>query len=321
MASLAVACLGSVRQPLGAAAMTVGDADAAIAHFEAAHRANVCLGHRPAQAIAAAELAAALVARGRAGDAERAAALWPGAIADAERFGMTGRVAAWRAAAATDVSATVCRRDGELWTIGFGGRAAIVPHSVGMEYLGELIANAGVEIPAFELASGHVVTGRSGGPQVVLDDAAKAAYRRRIDELRAEVDDADAANDLERAARARHELDVLLDELRGAVGLGGRSRRFAADPERARVSVRKAIMRAIAAVRATDPALGADLAARLVTGTRCVFAAAPPRRRHRPSPERPAAVRRARGRGRATPRRCRRGTPRPPRRTHRRASG
>jgi hypothetical protein len=142
-----------------------------------------------------------------------------------------------------------------------------------MEYLAALMANAGTEIRAVELASGHAVNGRGDGPQVVLDDAAKVAYRRRIDELRADVDDAETCHDLERAARAREELDVVLDELRRAVGLGGRARRFGDDAERARVSVRKALIRALAAVRAADPILGAELAARVVTGTRCAFVA------------------------------------------------
>ncbi|MFT3852479.1 MAG: hypothetical protein QM733_07070 [Ilumatobacteraceae bacterium] len=277
MGSLAVTCLGSVRHVLGAAALTAGDLDAAVAHFDAARLADVRFGHRPAQAVATAELAAALGARGSPGDAERAAALWQEAIADADRFGMTGRAASWRAvAAAASTDADVrCHRDGHLWTVGLGERSVVVTHAVGMDYLAELIANAGVEIPAVELASNHTVTGRGDGPQVVLDDAAKAAYRRRVDELRAEVDDAEACHDLARAERARTELEVLLDELRRAVGLGGRSRRFGDDAERARVSVRKAITRALAAVRSADAALGADLAARVVTGTRCVFTASP----------------------------------------------
>ena len=109
----------------------------------------------------------------------------------------------------------------------------------------------------------------------MFDDAAKAAYRRRVEDLRAEIDDADVCNDIERAARAREELDVLLDELRRAAGLGGRTRNFAHDAERARVSVRKAIIRALAAVRAADPILAAELDFRLVTGTRCSFTSSP----------------------------------------------
>ncbi len=275
MASLGVACLGSVHHPLGVTAMTVGGADGAVAHFEAALVADVRLGNRPAHAIAAAELAAALEARGAPGDAGRAAAMRAAAIAAAERVGLTGWLATWRTASVPAPGA-VCRRDGGIWTFGLGGRTVAVPHSVGMDYLCELVANEGTEIAAVELASGHVVGGRRDGPQIVLDDAAKAAYRHRVEDLRAEIDDAEACHDIERAARSREELDVLLDELRRAVGLGGRTRRFADDAERARVSVRKAIMRAVNAVRAVDAVLGTQLAERIVTGTRCAFTATGP---------------------------------------------
>lgn len=279
MGSLAVACLGSVHHALGAVAVTVGDTDAAVAHFEAAIVADERFGHRPAHAIATAELAAALVTRGAPDDAERAARLWSLAIADAERYGLAGRRTEWTlaasaAATASTVSDAVCRRDGDVWTVGLGGRSVVVPHSVGLDYLRELIANAGTEIAAVELASGHTMSGRGEGTQIVLDDAAKAAYRERVEDLRADIDDAESCCDLERATRARLELDALLDELRRAAGLGGRTRRFGDDAERARVSVRKAIMRAVAAVRTADPVLGAQLAARIVTGTRCVFTAA-----------------------------------------------
>ena len=108
----------------------------------------------------------------------------------------------------------------------------------------------------------------------MLDARAAASYRQRIAELRSEVDEAEAWADLERAARARLELDAVLDELRRASGLGGRSRSFGDDAERARVSVHKALKRALRMITEVDPVLGAELASRTVTGMRCVYRAA-----------------------------------------------
>ena len=88
--------------------------------------------------------------------------------------------------------------------------------------------------------------------QPVLDDRAKATYRRRIEELQHEVDDADACADLERAARARAELDQFVAELARATGFAGRGRSFADEAERARVAVRKAIKRAVAMITEAD---------------------------------------------------------------------
>ena len=76
---------------------------------------------------------------------------------------------------------------------------------------------------------------------------------------------------MERAARARMELDALVDHLARSSGLRGASRHFADDTERARVSVHKALKRALRAIAAADPAVGNELAACVFTGFRCVY--------------------------------------------------
>jgi hypothetical protein len=53
-----------------------------------------------------------------------------------------------------------------------------------------------------------------------LDATAKAAYRARLTELGAELEEAEAGNDPARATRARAERDFLVAELARAVGLG-----------------------------------------------------------------------------------------------------
>ncbi len=275
MASLAVACFGSAHHPLGLAASTLGDLDRAIAHFEAAVVADLEIGNLPCHAIATASLAETLDRRGLPGDAERAGALWTSAIAVADRLGLTERARRWREHAGPTPN-VICNRDGGMWTIGAQNRLVTVSHSVGMDYLATLIAHPGVEIAAVELVSRYAV-GRADRPQVVLDDAAKTAYRRRVEDLRVEIDDADDCADIERASRARYELDVLLDELRRATGLGGRSRGFGHASERARVSVRKAITRALDALRAVDAEVAGELGSRVVTGVRCVFLDSPTR--------------------------------------------
>src|SRR5262249_41024587 len=61
----------------------------------------------------------------------------------------------------------------------------------------------------------------------LLDATAKASYKARLDDLRAELEEAERINDPARAASARHERDFLVGELARAVGLGGRDRRAA----------------------------------------------------------------------------------------------
>ena len=105
----------------------------------------------------------------------------------------------------------------------------------------------------------------------MLDDAAKAAYRTRVDELRSEIAQGEEWNDTERAARARAELEALTSELAAAVGLGGRDRQSASATERARVSVTRAIRSAIDRLSAESPALGGHLEATIRTGTYCSY--------------------------------------------------
>jgi non-specific serine/threonine protein kinase len=114
-----------------------------------------------------------------------------------------------------------------------------------------------------------------GDAGVLLDAAAKAAYKARIDELHAELEQAEGWNDPGRAARARQELEVLVAELARAVGLGGRDRRAAAHAERARLNATRAIRAAMANLAEANPALGRHLSLTVRTGRYCSYAPDP----------------------------------------------
>jgi DNA-binding SARP family transcriptional activator len=72
MASLGIACFGSVHHPLGTTALTTGDLDGAVTHLRAAVRRNLALAHWPAVVFSRRRLAEALVRRGGSGDAAAA---------------------------------------------------------------------------------------------------------------------------------------------------------------------------------------------------------------------------------------------------------
>ena len=101
----------------------------------------------------------------------------------------------------------------------------------------------------------------------MLDEPAKRAYRERIADLEAEVEQAHRWHDPERAARAEGELEALTHELGGALGLHGRDRRAASDSERARASVSKAIRSAVRRLEEQHPELGRHLSLAVRTGT------------------------------------------------------
>src|SRR5207253_1818499 len=109
----------------------------------------------------------------------------------------------------------------------------------------------------------------------VLDAQARAAYRHRIQELRADIDDALAAGQLEQAERLQAELDQLVAQLAQAFGLGGRERAAASAAERARLNVTRALRAATAKLAEAMPGAGDVLDRGLRTGLYCVYEPAP----------------------------------------------
>jgi non-specific serine/threonine protein kinase len=105
----------------------------------------------------------------------------------------------------------------------------------------------------------------------VLDAAAKADYRERLESLKEELDEARSFNDAGRASALHEELDFIAGELAAGVGLGGRSRKAASNAERARVNVQRRLKDALARIEEQSPELGRRLARAVRTGTFCVF--------------------------------------------------
>ena len=182
-------------------------------------------------------------------------------------------------------------REGDVWAFELSGRTVRVRDSKGIRHLAELLSRPGVEVHALDLvrvggdgeaaavaADAGLSVDAGAGAGSALDGAAKAAYRRRLEDLREEVEEAVQWRDPERAARAREEIDFIATELAAAVGLGGRDRPQASDAERARVNVTRAIKTAVRRLGAQDAELGAELRATVHTGLFC---------RHEPDPRRP----------------------------------
>jgi hypothetical protein len=161
--------------------------------------------------------------------------------------------------------------EGETWAIAFGGVEVHVRDSKGLRDLATLIARPGQEVAARDLvaAGGPTVVQRDTGP--LLDDTARAAYRKRIEDLRRELDAADDAGDASRSEAVQAELDLISDELRRATGLGGRSRRTASSDQRARTAVTGRIRDAIKRIDTVHPRLAEHLRASIRTGTACAY--------------------------------------------------
>ena len=189
----------------------------------------------------------------------------------------------------------VFRREGEYWTVRFDGSIVRLRDTKGLRQLARLLAHPGRELHATELeaAAGQAARGAPaesrdwaagaelavrpdlGDAGELLDATAKANYKARLDDLQAELEEAERFNDPVRAANARAERDFLVGELARAVGLGGRSRRAASHAERARLNATRAIRTAMANLARANPTLGRHLAATVRTGRYCSYSPDP----------------------------------------------
>lgn len=223
----------------------------------------------------------------RLGDHERAAALRANALGTYERIGASWWHERLLHASPDEVppddppatASVMTLRQGPpgAWMVGRGDDEHAVPARRGFEHLHALLSRPGTEVAALDLAGGPT-TVQQGGLGELADARALSAYRQRLQQIDAELDDADASGDQQRGDQLAEEREALLSELGAATGLRGRPRTTGSSEERARVTVRKAVAAAIEAIHAVDPVLARHLTTHVHTGLRC---------RYEPDPDAP----------------------------------
>jgi hypothetical protein len=286
---------GSAERSLGCLATVRSEFANAARHFEAALGANTRLGSRPWVAHTQLDYARMLVRRDTQDDREKALALLDRAAQTARELGMTSllektqalRVGAGASESDCDtarrsrpvVSVASFRREGEFWTIAHEETVVRMRDSKGLRYIAELLRHPGREFLAADLVA--LLAGSATGttrPAVargdagpLLDARSTEEYRARLLELRDELEEAEAINDIGRVEKSRAEIEFLRRELASAFGLGGRRRQAAAVPERVRVVVTKAIRTSLRKLEGDHPSLGRLLQRTIRTGTFCSY--------------------------------------------------
>jgi tetratricopeptide (TPR) repeat protein len=168
--------------------------------------------------------------------------------------------------------------DGRWCTAAHGDTRVRLPRSKGLRYLQELVRSPGVERHALDLVDlvegqgpGDVDRRSLGDAGELLDSTARAQYRRRIESLRANIEEALEAGRLDEAEALQGELDLLVAQLAQAFGLGGRSRVAASAAEKARLNVTRALRSALSKLEEELPGAGAALDRRIRTGVYCAY--------------------------------------------------
>ncbi|WP_052667390.1 hypothetical protein [Nitriliruptor alkaliphilus] len=231
------------------------------------------------------------------GNEDRALLELRAAHATFERIGAAGHASAAADACGTDATPpsggtawpvaadrAVFRCDGDTRLVEFAGRAVLVRDLKGLRYLARLLAEPGREFHVLDLVAaergdappstvfdpGELAPVTDGtGP--LLDEQAKAAYRRRLEEIDDDLAEAETNGDTARAALAAADRDFLLAELSRAVGLGGRDRTEGSHAERARTSVTRAVRYGLDRIAQHHPSLADHLAHTVRTGTYCAY--------------------------------------------------
>ncbi|MEZ5244154.1 MAG: hypothetical protein R2707_03590 [Acidimicrobiales bacterium] len=237
-------------------------------------------------------------ARQRSGDAAGARMEWEAARSAFDVFGAAlwaeraERLVAELPSVATssraDTGPTASfRRDGDTRTISFGDLTVLMRDLKGFRYVEQLLDQPGREFHVLDLVAidrGSLPPGPdaiheydmaavgTGEGLPVLDDEARAAYRRRLAEVDDDIEEATQMNDLGRIELARRDREYLVAELASAVGLGGRLRSTGGASERARTSVTRSLRYALSRLGEHHPAVAAHLDQSVRTGTYCAYA-------------------------------------------------
>lgn len=285
---------GPVATRLGMLAAVMDRWDEAEAHFAAGLEHCRALRSPTFTALNLSEHARMLLARAGRGDGEQALTLLVEAEVICKKHGIAAvleRVVRDRARAEHGRAEDKMRfsREGEYWSIRFGGDVIHMKGTRGLGYLAQLLANPGTEIHVLDLSAAPGPSSPRSGAMTAaeaaqagirvsnlegieaLDEQAKASYRQRLTELEEDLEEARAFNDPQREALLDEEMATLTRELTAAVGLGGANRKWGSPSERARVNVTRSIRSSIAAIGESSPALGRHLEATVRTGTFCAY--------------------------------------------------
>lgn len=193
------------------------------------------------------------------------------------------------------VQRTIFRREGETWTLEYGGQTTHLKDRKGLRYLAHLLGRPGEQVHVLDLVraiEGGPMTGSAigrategeraeesltaglgdAGPR--LDDEAKAQYGHRLRELKVRRELAEELGNEDEVDEIALEVEAIERELRAGFDVRGRPRREASAAERARTNVQKLIEDARKQIAAQHPSLAQHL--RYVrTGIYCSYDTGP----------------------------------------------
>lgn len=175
----------------------------------------------------------------------------------------------------------IFRREGEAWTLEFGGHTTRLKDRKGLHYLAHLLGRPGEKVHVLDLVravegvpaargslrrvtegelaeQGLLTTGfGDAGPR--LDDETKARYGSRLRDLQEQRELAEELGNEEDLDRIEGEVEAIERELRAGFDVHGRPRRDASAAERARTNVKNLIEDVRKRISESHPSLAQHL--------------------------------------------------------------
>lgn len=187
------------------------------------------------------------------------------AVADALERGEVGTVASL----CTAGNQAVFRREGEYWTVSYGGKTVHLKDRVGLRYIHTLLRAPSEDIPVLSLMGGALeLCARGAEPRRSTTARASRAWqemRATLQDLEDACEEAERNNDFARVAAIRQRRGVLLRSVME------RRNELLPTVERARVAVSKAIQRVLATMRCIHPELAAYFKQTIHLGYACRY--------------------------------------------------
>jgi hypothetical protein len=106
---------------------------------------------------------------------------------------------------------------------------------------------------------------------VVLDQKSLKDFKEHLMWIAEELDEAEAHKDSDKITKLKEEHDRILEQLRKAYGLGGKSREFSDPGEKARKSVQAAVSRSLKRIQREHRDLWRHLYNSIATGYWCLY--------------------------------------------------
>ena len=169
---------------------------------------------------------------------------------------------------------SIFKKEQAIWHFEFDGLEVTMPDLKGFHDISALLATPEKDIHCTELMGSE---GSMDENNFVIDGQARLAYKKHINELQQDIEEAEENNDIGKKEVLQKELDQMIDHLSKNLGLGKRPRKMKSPTERARAAVTLRIRSAVKRLTEHHPSLGKYLTNSIRTGVFCSYSPETPR--------------------------------------------